>query len=144
MLGAAANLKSNIPGILVNAKVGRQVVQAPALVKSLADRDQLGSTVIVHLGTNGEGRLSSYLSVIDSIGPDRRIYWVTVHGVAWAGAANANIRAAASQRGNVHVIDWDAYASSHASESWFYSDGIHLQPEARRAYTELIKSSCGL
>lgn len=144
MLGAAANLKSNIPGILVNAKVGRQVVQAPALVKSLANRGQLGSTVIIHLGTNGEGRLSSYLSVIDSIGSDRTIYWITAHGVAWAGAANANIRAAASQRGNVHVIDWDAYASSYASESWFYSDGIHLQPEGRTAYTEFIKSSCGL
>lgn len=142
MLGAAQEMMERMPGIYVDAKVGRQVSQGAGVINGMRSSGLLGSVVIVHLGTNGAGSVSSYLNVIDSIGPDSTIYWLTAHGVSWGGQVNANIYEAASQRPNVHVLDWDAYSSGHGE--WFFSDGIHLNGAGRAAYANFVKSSIGM
>ena len=82
--------------------------------------------------------------IIDQLGSDCQIYWVTVYapGVAWAAQSNATIKALADANSNVHLIDWANYAKGH--RSWFFSDGIHLKPDGQKAYAELIRTSCGL
>lgn len=141
MLGAAQSMMNTMPGILIDAKVSRQVKAGIEIASSMNASGALGSKVIIHLGTNGAPSVQRCLELIDTIGTERQIFWVNTHGVNWEGQANQNIAEAASQRGNVTIIDWNAYSQGH--REWFYSDGIHLNGEGRQAYAELIKASIG-
>ena len=142
MVGAMNKMYEKMPGIYIDAKESRQITVGTDIVSKMASNGTLGNIIIVHLGTNGAMTVPKYLELIDAAGPNRTIYWVTSHGVSWGSVVNANISAAASERGNVKIVDWDSYASGHSE--WFYSDGIHLKPEGQEAYADFIKSSCGL
>ena len=144
LLDASSALSDQIPGIYVDGKVSRQAWAVKDLINSLKEKNLLGNIIILHLGTNGAFRRSVGQEIIDQLGSDRQIYWVTVYapGVAWAAQSNATIKALAGANSNVHLIDWANYAKGH--RSWFFSDGIHLKPEGQKAYADLIKTSCGL
>ncbi len=138
MLGARTVLKEN--GFAVNAAVSRQAYSAPALLRKKAST--LPQNVVVHLGTNGTFPLSTCKSLVRAVGPDRRVFLVTVHvRRSWAKSNNAMMRtcAAAFREGRVQVIDWNGAASQHPS--WLYSDGIHLRPVGQRGYARLLGSS---
>lgn len=141
MLGAAPALMQDIGQIHVDATVGRQVGAAADILNQLRREGSLGQIVIIHLGTNGPGRESDFLNDIDACG-GRHIYWITAHGVSWDAQTNHNIEAAAAQRSNVTVVDWNSYANGHSD--WFYQDGIHLKPAGQQAYAAFVKTSCGL
>ena len=53
MLGAAHQLAEDIPGIDLDASVGRQVSQAIRLLRERRENGQLGDIVLLHLGNNG-------------------------------------------------------------------------------------------
>ena len=144
LLDASSTLSDQIPGIYVDGKVSRQAWAVKDLINSLKEKNLLGNIIILHLGTNGAFRQSVGQEIIDQLGSDRQIYWVTVYapGVAWAAQSNATIKALADANSNVHLIDWANYAKGH--RSWFFSDGIHLKPDGQKAYAELIRTSCGL
>lgn len=144
LLDASSALSTQIPGIYVDGKVSRQAWAVSDMIASLQDKNLLGNTIILHLGTNGAFRQSVGQNIIDQLGSERQIYWVTVFApsVPWAAQSNATIRALAAANSNVHLIDWANYAKGH--RSWFFSDGIHLKPEGQKAYADLIKTSCGL
>jgi amino acid transporter len=74
MLGAAQNMMQTMPGIIIDAKVSRQVKAGIEIVRYLASHSALGSKVVIHLGTNGAPSVEACLELIDTIGPDREIY----------------------------------------------------------------------
>jgi len=138
MLGARSALKES--GFSVNAAVSRQAYSAPGLLRKKAST--LPENVVVHLGTNGTFPLSTCKSLVRAVGPDRRVFLVTVHvRRSWAKSNNAMMRtcAAAFREGRVQVIDWNGAASQQPS--WLYSDGIHLRPAGQRGYARLLGSS---
>ena len=53
MLGTQRQLQARMPGIYVNAAVGRMWYQVPHLAGELARAGYLRPVVILHLGTNG-------------------------------------------------------------------------------------------
>src|SRR5262249_53903823 len=53
MLAAVADLEGRIPGIVVDAAVGRQPGQAFAILESLHEEDKLGPMVVLQIGHNG-------------------------------------------------------------------------------------------
>ncbi len=141
MLGAANSILNIMPGCVVDAKESRQVVQCVDILSGLAAQGNLGSTVVISLGTNSPFRQSVGQEIIDYLGPDRQIYWVTAYGqyLNWQDQTNSTIRALADANANVTVISWDQVGSQHPD--WFYSDGIHLNQAGREGYANLIASS---
>lgn len=141
MLGAAPAIQETIPDCVVDAKESRQVKEAIEIVKSLEQQDTLGDTVIIALGTNGPFDVSTGQDLIDQIGKDRTIYWVTVYGeyLQWQDESNDAINALAKQNYNVYIIDWAGAAVDHPE--WLWKDGIHLRPEGQKAYAQLLLTS---
>ena len=141
MLGAAPALQEMLPGCVVDAKESRQVVKSKATVEELRAQGKLGDTVILGLGTNGPFKVSVGQELLDAIGSEKTVYWVTVYGehLQWQEDSNSTIRQLAQQNKNVHIIDWAAEAAAHPE--WFYNDGIHLKPSGQEAYARLIFQS---
>ena len=139
MLGAKSQLKARGFGA-VDAAVSRQAYSGPA---ALRDRgEKLPENVVVHLGTNGTFPLDVCRKMVKAVGPDRRLFLVTVHvDRSWTKGNNKVIRQCDAEFADdrVYVIDWDWAASRHPS--WLYSDGMHLRPEGAKAYARIIDSA---
>lgn len=139
MLGAAPSLQEMLPGCVIDAKVGRQLVQADDVITSLESRNELGQTVVIGLGTNGPFSVETGQALIDRLGCGRTVYWVTVYGweLAWQEESNAVIRALAENNENVRLIEWSQAAAGHAE--WLCADGIHLSAAGQGGYAGIVQ-----
>ena len=144
MLGALPALQQIMPGCVVDAKESRQVAEVIGILQNLEAQGKLGSVVVIALGTNGPFAQSFGQSVIDYLGPDRQIYWVTAYGATlrWQEESNSVIRAIAEANDNVELIDWAGVGPSHPE--WFYSDGIHLQQAGQQGYADFVARTIGV
>jgi hypothetical protein len=135
MLGARSELRKRGVG-LVDAKVGRQVTSAPALMRKRGAA--LPKTVVIHLGTNGTFPRSACRDIVRAAGPKRQIVLVTIKVPRrWQRTNNAVIRrCAATYPRQVTVVDWHWASSRH--RSWLYSDGYHLQRVGARNFARLV------
>ncbi|SDW28371.1 Peptidoglycan/LPS O-acetylase OafA/YrhL, contains acyltransferase and SGNH-hydrolase domains [Lachnospiraceae bacterium KHCPX20] len=142
MLGAAPALEEALPqDAVVDAKESRQVLVAKKIVKHLKKKNKLGHIVVVALGTNGPFKESLGQELIDTIGADRKVYWVNVYGptIQWEDDSNKTIKAVVNANDNVELVDWNSYAKRN--EDWFYQDGIHLKPSGQPEYAKMIYSA---
>lgn len=139
MLGAAPAIKEVLPECVIDAKESRQVTQAKEAANILENKGDLGDTVIIALGTNGTFDKTAGQALIDYLGKDRNIYWITAYGqhLQWQDYSNEVIYALAEDNENVTVIDWAETAPGHSD--WFYEDGIHLNADGQKAYADFIK-----
>ena len=144
MLGALPALQQIMPGCVVDAKESRQAAEVIGILQNLEAQGRLGSVVVIALGTNGPFSQSFGQSVIDYLGPDRQIYWVTAYGATlrWQEESNSVIRAIAEANDNVELIDWAGVGPSHPE--WFYSDGIHLQQAGQQGYADFVARTIGV
>ena len=144
MLGALPALQQVMPGCVMDAKESRQVAEVIGILQNLEAQGKLGSVVVIALGTNGPFAQSFGQSVIDYLGPDRQVYWVTAYGATlrWQEESNSVIRAIAEANDNVELIDWAGVGPSHPE--WFYSDGIHLQQAGQQGYADFVARTIGV
>ena len=135
MLGARSELREQGVGV-IDAKVGRQVTSAPALMRKRGQA--LPRTVVIHLGTNGTFPRSACRDIVRAAGPNRQIVLLTIKVPrSWQRTNNAVIRrCAAAYPRQVTVVDWHWASSRH--RSWLYSDGYHLPRAGARNYARLI------
>ena len=135
MLGARSELRKRGIG-LIDARVGRQVTSAPALMRKRGAT--LPKTVVIHLGTNGTFPRSACRDIVRAAGPKRQIVLLTIKVPrSWQRTNNAVIRrCAASYPRQVTVVDWHWASSRH--RSWLYSDGYHLPTAGARNYARLV------
>ena len=136
MLGAKGNLKALGFGV-VDATESRQAYDGPRLLRTRGS--SLPENVIVHLGTNGTFPLDVCRKIVKAAGPERRVFFVTIHVPrSWEKGNNAVIRDcdAVFAADRVHVIDWDWAASRHPG--WLYSDGTHLRPDGAAAFARIV------
>lgn len=138
LLGASPSILTVQPDYVIDAKVGRQLVQAGSVLDSLEAQGLLRQTVVMELGTNGAFSVEKGQELINRLGSGRTIYWVTVYGreLGWQEASNATIRQLAAQNENVHIIDWSQAVSGHPE--WLCGDGIHLNAAGRDAYANIV------
>ena len=108
MLGSSAYLKVLFPEMSIDAEVGRQVQAAPAIISQLKSSDKLANTVVISLGTNGPMTEADINGILDQLGTERQVFWVTAYapGKAWIDPVNKLIHAAAKTHANLHVVDW--------------------------------------
>jgi len=140
-LGAAISFKKIYRNAEIDAKISRQVVQAVDVAKQMKRKGKLKDIVIIALGTNGTFNQSTGQKLIDYLGKDRTIYWVSAYGkrLSWQGTVNKTIQKLVRKNKNVHIISWAKYAKDHPN--WFYQDGIHLNSKGQVGFAKFIRNS---
>lgn len=138
MAAAGTALREKLPGASFDVKIGRQMRDLPDLVKSERDNGQLGSVVVIGLGTNGNFNEGTLESVLREIGPQRQVVLINVHvPKAWQDQVNATLAATPARWPNVSVVDWHAAAQQHPDAFW--EDSTHPRsPGGTNLYADLI------
>jgi lysophospholipase L1-like esterase len=140
MLGAVSALRASVPGIRVEASESRSFGVGASLVRAYLASGTLGSTVVVHLGSNGPFTAAQFDRMMQPLA-GRRVLVLTVKEPRWWEArVNAAIRAGVARwRDRAVLLDWNALGNRHPE--YFYSDGIHLRIAGARAYARMIAAA---
>lgn len=138
MADASQDIQEIMPHAYVDAEVGRQGSATPAVIKDLKAKGQLQKNVILNLGTNGAMDSQTINDILTAIGKDHQVYWITPHVPTrdWEQTVCYQIKQAAKQNANVHVIDWNQAANGHAE--WFAQDKVHMNEQGNAYFTRLI------
>lgn len=137
LLDVAPDLEEQLPGVVIDARVGRQLVQAREVVDRLRAEGRLGDRVILELGTNGPFTREQLAALLDDLSSARRIILVNVRVPRpWQRVVNATLAEAAAGDPRVELVDW--YAASEGHGEYFDPDGVHLDPEGARVYAGLL------
>ena len=138
MADASQDIQEIMPHAYVDAEVGRQGSTTPAVIKDLKAKGQLQKNVILNLGTNGAMDSQTINDILTAIGKDHQVYWITPHVPTrdWEQTVCDQIKQAAKQNTNVHVIDWNQAANGHVE--WFAQDKVHMNEQGNAYFTRLI------
>lgn len=139
MLGAKYELQRRGFDV-VDAAVSRQAAAGPGLVRKRGAKAPYN--VVVHLGSNGAYTKAMCRELVETAGPSRRIFLVTLKVPrSYEAANNRMIRSCAAgfSPDRVKVVDWN-WAASRNPE-WLYADGIHLRPEGARAFARIMRNA---
>lgn len=141
MADASDSIQQLMPNAYVDAQVGRQGSATPAVIKQLKAEGNLNQIVVLNLGTNGTMSQETIDQIINEIGPNRQIYWLTAHVPTkpWQQTVNQEINQAAKEHKNVHVVDWYTVSQNHSD--WFASDNVHMGQSGNISYARLIAKS---
>lgn len=139
ILDAKPYLEQSIGGVYVDGHIGRQMWQAGDVLQDLKQNKQLGSQVVLELGTNGSFNSRSLKAVLDGLKDESHVYLVTVRVPRpWERTVNKALEEAASNYSNVSLIDW--YGASEGHDEYFEKDGVHLTVTGSEAFAALVKS----
>ena len=144
MLGEVPALMEATPDSVIDAKESRQVVHGIDILKDLDEQGKLGNRVVIELGVNSCFSQATGQEIIDYLGKDREIYWVSVYGKFLPEMQKTNevIQSLAEANKNVSVISWDKVAEQHPD--WFYNDGIHLNGAGRQGFAMTMCEALGI
>jgi hypothetical protein len=125
MVDATSRLQSELPGIQLNAEVGRQVSPGVTILEDLVANGDVPDTTVFGLGTNGPF-LSSQLTELVHLTAGHRLIVVTTHCpyCSWTGANNAMVRAECTAERHCYLARFQSEATRNPG--WFFSDGVHL------------------
>ena len=137
MLGAAHQLAADVPGIDLDAAVGRQVKEVIALLREREANGLLGDVLLLHIGNNGKFTDEQFDRIVEVAGPGRRVVFLTVKVTReWEEANNAVIARGAERHPRAVVVDWRTAVLERPDVLW--TDDTHLRPEGARLYATLL------
>jgi peptidoglycan/LPS O-acetylase OafA/YrhL len=137
MVASAAALDATLPGIYINAEVGRAMVNGLAAIQSLAARHELRRYVVVGLGTNGPVSAAQFRQLRHLIGPDRDLILINTFGpMPWESSVNTVLDAAARHTARVSLADWHAAIAARTGLLW--PDRIHPRPAGAKVYARIV------
>lgn len=141
MLGSARKLTSN--GLVVDAEKNRQVLEALQVFNYYKSVNELGENVVIHLGTNGTTKETTFDRLMGPLTDVDRVLVLTVKvpGREYQNINNAIINALPLKYPNVTILDWFAHSKPH--KDWFASDGIHLNSVGQDNYVAFILKGLG-
>lgn len=130
-------LEERLPGIIIDAKVGRQMYEAADVVFELQAQGQIRKIVIMGLGTNGSFTEEQLTKALDSLeGVEQIVLLNSRVPKPWQNVVNETLAKVARTYPRTKLVDW--YAASKGHNEYFYKDGVHLNPTGAEAYAELI------
>lgn len=140
MLASAAALEGQLPGIYIDARVGRQMETGVQVIQDLAVSGSLRHFVLVGLGTNGAITAGEIWQLREAVGPHRELILVNTFGpMSWEPEVNDVLADATWHKPNVEVVNW---AQAIAPRSYLlWGDGIHPQPVGARLYARVVAST---
>ena len=138
MVGAAPALKVLFgPTTHVDAAIRRQFSAGLDAARTLVAAEHIGDVVVVHLGSNGplnDTDLDELMGVLRDV---PYVFFLTVKVPRrWEESVNTALTAGVTRWPNATLIDWRT-ASYHRPDL-FMDDGIHLMPDGRRFYAQLV------
>jgi len=137
MVDASTDLEAMLPGIVIDAKVGQQLYQVQNTVPQLKANGDIGNRLILELGTNGPYSVTQLETLLNSLGPMKKIVLINTRVPRpWQTQVNATIATVAAHYPNTTLMNW--YADSANDPQYFYTDGIHLNPAGAQYYASLI------
>jgi len=141
MVAATPALDQALPGIEINAMVGRQFSTGLQVIAQLKAQGQLRSIVAVGLGTNGTVTSEEISQLFAEIGPDRLLVLVnTFEDRSWEQEVNSTLAAAAAAHpASVVLADW--YDTIDHRTDLLWPDGIHPQPAGGVVYAQMLKAA---
>jgi len=138
MLGAKPQLEAE--GFTVDAAESRQGKEVVDVLARMRAAGQLGNTVVIHIGTNGEVSDDTFSKIMANLPPNevKSVWFLTVRADReWIDGNNSRIVALPSKYPNVRVGFWDGFVPGIDGMA---SDGIHLKTDkAKQTYAALIK-----
>ena len=146
MLASASALETSMPGIYIDAQVGRQMQTGVQLVQELAAAaGGLRRYVVVGLGTNGVISPGEIWQLRDAVGPHRELILVNTFGpMSWESEVNNVLATATWHKPHVELVNWAQAIAPYPRLLW--SDGIHPNPAGASLYARLvanaIRSTC--
>lgn len=142
MVASTPALQQALPGISIDAMVGRQFSTGLQVIASLKAQGLLRPIVVVGLGTNGTVTSDEISQLFAEIGPDRKLVLVnTFEDRPWEQEVNSTLAAAASDRPGVVIANW--YATIEHRTNLLWPDGIHPQPSGTIVYARMLKAALG-
>ena len=140
MLSAAGQLQQAIPGIKIDAAVGRQVSTSINILRGHRTAGRLGTVVVVHLGDNGTFTANQFDEIMQVLADMRRVVFVNVKVPrSWESADNTVLAEGVKRYPNAVLVDWRAVSATRPELFWI--DGIHLRPEGAQVYANLIAAA---
>jgi len=137
MVASAAALAAAMPGIYINAQIGRQIQSGLAVIHNLAAAGKLRHIVVIGLGTNGDVTPKQLRQLRQLIGPNRDLILVNTFGpMPWEHEVNTALDAAARQGGHTELANWNQAIAADPSLLW--PDGIHPQPSGAKLYARVV------
>jgi peptidoglycan/LPS O-acetylase OafA/YrhL len=137
ILDAAPFLEKQLPGIVIDGKVGRQMRQAQDVINQMKEDNKLGSTVVVELGTNGAFTSKQLKALILSLDKVDHIYLVNTRVPRnWQDTVNKMLPEVAKEFSNVTIVDW--YTASEGKDDYFSNDGVHLKKDGAQFYAAML------
>lgn len=137
LLASASALADRLPGIVIDAKVGRQMWDVPEQLTDLAGQGELRHYVVVALGTNGSFDAAALDGVKSQIGPERVLVLVSAHVPrSWQDEVNGVEAAYAASHPGTVLVDWNATVSPYPALLW--PDETHPKPVGAQVYADLL------
>ncbi len=142
--GAAPALYERFPGIVIDAEPIRQWRDAPALVEAAVDAGTARPVVVLGFGTNAglesEESRAALRSVLDVLGPGRRVVLVNTVGVSeWVPSTNETLAEISAEHPNTIVADWRGAVA--ADPGMLHADRTHPNIEGIAVYADLIATA---
>lgn len=139
MVAATPALDHALPGIYIDAMVGRQFSTGLQVIAQLKAAGQLRPIVVVGLGTNGTVTSDEISQLFAEIGPNRRLVLVnTYEDRSWEQEVNSTL-AAAAQAHPTSVVLADWYDTIDHRTDLLWPDGIHPQPAGGVVYAKMLR-----
>jgi hypothetical protein len=141
MVAATPALDNALPGIYIDAQVGRQFSTGLDVISTLKSEGLLRSIVVVGLGTNGTVTSDEVSELYAEIGPTRRLVLVnTYEERSWEQEVNSTLSGAVTAHPSSTVLaDW--YGTIAHQTSLLWPDGIHPQPAGGIVYAKMLKTA---
>ncbi len=141
MVAATPALDQALPGIYIDAQVGRQFYTGLQVIQELKAQGQLRQIVVVGLGTNGTVTSAEISQLFAEIGPGRRLVLVnTFEDRSWEQEVNSTLAAAAADHPSTVVLaNWFTTIEHRTDLLW--PDGIHPQPAGGVVYAKMLKQA---
>lgn len=125
MLDYQTDLQQDVPGVDVQAAVSRQWSAGEEVLQQLRAEGQLGSVVVVALGTNGpitDADFDAMMSIL--AGASRVVFVNIVVDKPWQDPNDEVLSSGVARYPNTVLANW--YALESQNPDWVYSDGTHL------------------
>jgi hypothetical protein len=142
MVASTPALQQALPGIYIDAMVGRQFSTGLQVIADLKAQGLLRPIVVVGLGTNGTVTSSEISQLFAEIGPARKLVLVnTFEDRPWEQEVNSTLAAAAADHPGVVLANW--YTTIEHRTDLLWPDGIHPQPSGTIVYARMLKAALG-
>ncbi|MCY0899295.1 MAG: hypothetical protein OWU33_10255 [Firmicutes bacterium] len=137
MVDAEPYLVQLLPGIVVDGKVSRQLIETPPVIAQLKAEGELHRYVVIELGTNGPFTPQQLRSLMNECGPHHGFVLVnTSDPLPWEQPVNQVIDQVAATTPHTVLVNW--YQAAQKIPQDFYPDHVHLMPAGAKYYATLI------